>query len=49
MRRALYRMNGVDQATTDAVGVETVQVVLTEYGPDLAVSRQRSTSSRKSP
>lgn len=36
MRRALYRMSGVDLTTIDAIGVETVQVVLTEYGPDLS-------------
>jgi transposase len=36
MREALYRMSGVDLTTIDAIGVETVQVVLTEYGPDLS-------------
>jgi transposase len=36
MRQALYRMSGVDLTTIDAIGVETVQVVLTEYGPDLS-------------
>lgn len=36
MREALFRMSGVDLTTIDAIGVETVQVVLTEYGPDLS-------------
>jgi hypothetical protein len=36
MRQALYRMSGVDLTGIDAIGVETVQVVLTEYGPDLS-------------
>jgi transposase len=36
MRQALYRMSGVDLAGIDAIGVETVQVVLSEYGPDLS-------------
>ena len=36
MRQALYRMSGVDLTTIDAIGVETVQVVLSEYGPDLS-------------
>src|SRR6266849_1116617 len=36
MREALYRMSGVDLTEIDAIGVETVQVVLTEYGPDLS-------------
>jgi hypothetical protein len=36
MRQALYRMSGVDSTAIDAVGVGTVQVVLTEYGPDLS-------------
>ncbi len=36
MRRALYRMSGVDLTGIDALGVETVQVVLSEYGPDLS-------------
>jgi transposase len=36
MREALYRMSGVDLTAIDAIGVETVQVVLTEYGPDLS-------------
>ena len=37
MRQALYRMSGVDLTSIDAIGVETVQVVLSEYGPDLSV------------
>jgi len=36
MRQALYRISGVDLATIDAIGVETIQVVLSEYGPDLS-------------
>src|ERR1700688_3325160 len=36
MRQALYRISGVDLTGIDAIGVETVQVVLNEYGPDLS-------------
>ncbi len=36
MREALYRMSGADLTAIDAIGVETVQVVLSEYGPDLS-------------
>ena len=36
MRQALYRMSGVDITQIDALGVETVEVVLSEYGPDLS-------------
>jgi hypothetical protein len=36
MRQALYRMSGVDMTSIDAIGVETMQVVLSEYGPDLS-------------
>ena len=36
MRQALYRMSGVDLTRIDAIGVATVEVVLTEYGPDLS-------------
>ncbi len=36
MREALYRISGVDLTGIDAIGVETVQVVLSEYGPDLS-------------
>ena len=36
MRQALYRISGVDLTRIDAIGVETVQVVLSEYGPDLS-------------
>ena len=36
MREALYRMSGVDLAAINAIGVETIQVVLSEYGPDLS-------------
>ena len=36
MRQALYRMSGVDVTQIDAVGVATVEVVLSEYGPDLS-------------
>ena len=34
-RQALYRMSGVDITPIDAIGVETVEVVLSEYGADL--------------
>jgi hypothetical protein len=33
-RQALYRMSGVDITQIDALGVETVEVVLSEYGSD---------------
>jgi transposase len=36
MRQALYRISGVDLATIDAVGVGTIQIVMSEYGPDLS-------------
>ncbi len=36
MRQALYNMSGVDMTQIDAIGVETIQVVLSEYGPDLS-------------
>jgi transposase len=36
MRQALYRISGVDLTMIDAIGVETVQAVLSEYGPDLS-------------
>jgi transposase len=36
MRQALYQMSGVDLASIDAIGVETIQIVLSEYGPDLS-------------
>ena len=36
MRQALYRVAGVDLTGIDALGVETVPVVLSEYGPDLS-------------
>jgi len=35
-RQALYRMSGVDVTQIDAIGVEAVEVVLSEYGPDLS-------------
>jgi transposase len=35
-RGAYYRMSGVDITQIDAIGVETVEVVLSEYGPDLS-------------
>lgn len=35
LRRALYRMSGVDLTTIDALGVATVSVVLSEYGANL--------------
>ena len=36
MRQALYRMSGVDATQIDAIGVETIEVILSEYGPDLS-------------
>jgi transposase len=36
MRQALYRMSGTDLTAIDAIGVQTAQVVLSEYGPDLS-------------
>ena len=36
LRQALYRMSGVDLTGMDALGVETAQVFLSEYGPDLS-------------
>jgi len=35
-REALYRMSGVDITQIDAIAVETVEVLLSEYGPDLS-------------
>jgi transposase len=35
-RQALYRMSGVDMTQIDAIGVETVEVVVSEYGCDLS-------------
>jgi transposase len=35
-RQAWYGMSGVDVTQIDALGVETVEVVLSEYGPDLS-------------
>ena len=35
-RQALYRISGVDMTQIDAIGVETVEVVLSEYGPELS-------------
>src|ERR1700674_2092185 len=35
-RQALYRMSGVDMTQIDAIEVETVEVVVSEYGPDLS-------------
>ena len=37
LRQALYRISGVDLAGIDAIGVETVQLVLSEYGTDLSM------------
>ena len=36
MHEALYRISGVDLVAIDAIGVETVKVVISEYGPDLS-------------
>lgn len=35
-RQALYRMSGVDATQIDAIGVETLEVVVSEYGPELS-------------
>jgi transposase len=35
-RQALYRLSGVDATQIDAIGVETVEVIISEYGPDLS-------------
>lgn len=35
-RQAFYRMSGTDLTAIDAVGVGVVQLVLSEYGPDLS-------------
>ena len=35
-RQALYRMSGVDITQIDAIGVETVEVIVSEYGSDLS-------------
>ena len=35
-RQALYRMSGADATQIDAIGVETVEVIISEYGPDLS-------------
>jgi len=36
LRHALYRLSGIDLTTIDALGPETVSVVLSEYGADLS-------------
>ncbi|HEY6392704.1 MAG TPA: transposase, partial [Bryobacteraceae bacterium] len=36
MRAAWFRMSGVDLTAIDAIGVGVVQVLLSEYGPDLS-------------
>jgi len=36
LRQALYQMSGVDLTAIDAIGVGAVEVVLSEYGPDLS-------------
>lgn len=36
LRQALYRMSGVDLTTIDALGTETISVILSEYGADLS-------------
>jgi NAD(P)-dependent dehydrogenase (short-subunit alcohol dehydrogenase family) len=37
LRQALYRISGVDLTGIDAIGVETVQLVLSEYGTDVSM------------
>ena len=41
-RHALYQMSGVDGTQISGVGVETIEVVLSEYGPDLRPLCQRT-------
>jgi transposase len=36
LRQALYRVSGEDLMQIDAIGVEAVQTVIAEYGPDLS-------------
>ncbi len=36
IRQGLFRMSGVDGTQIDAIGVETMEVILSEYGPDLS-------------
>lgn len=36
LRQALYRVSGVDLTTIDAIGADTVAVVVSEYGADLS-------------
>lgn len=36
LREVLYGMSGVDLTALDGIGVETTEVVLSEYGPDLS-------------
>lgn len=35
-RQALYRISGVDATQIDAIGVETIEVIVSEYGLDLS-------------
>jgi len=52
LRQALYRISGVDLTTIDALGVETVNVILSEYGPDLSrfpTEKQFASPSRAPP
>jgi len=35
MRKVLHGMTGVDLTTIDGIGVETAEIRLSEYGPDL--------------
>jgi len=35
-RQALYRMMGVDLTTIDGIGVETVEVIMSEYGTEMS-------------
>ena len=46
LRQALYRMSGVDATVIDAIGVGTVEVILSEYGPDLSPCGSKSTRAR---
>lgn len=42
MREALYRISGVDLTALTGIGVETAQVILSEYGGDLSCFRTES-------
>ena len=47
MRQAGGRISGADLTTIDAIDVEIVQVVLSEYGPDPGTPACRARTGRK--